>query len=1071
MINLLNPSVKTFTHIIHIADCHIKLTKRHDEYREVFNRLYDEIRISPANTVVALLGDILHSKIDLSPECIQLASELFKTIADIRPLVLIPGNHDALIKNKNRLDSLSPIVDALNHPNLFYLKTSGLYGFGNILWNNMSVFDSVDKYIFGKDIPAVYRYQYQHVISLFHGPIDGASTETGYRFTNPEIMPQLFDDHDIALCGDIHLIQNIQDYSSDDNKPCIRYCGSLICQNHGEPLKGHGYSMWDLSNYSYTHTEINNDYGYFTIEVNKGQLITDLTGIPAKVRLRVKCYETIASEVKSVVAEIKKITRVVEVSYVRMDKQLHNGNIIPLCKGIVLADLTKVEYQDKLIIEFLNDKQMIVNPDKIADILKINQATNQLIKKDEFLRNLRWKPIKFTFSNMFAYGEDNVIDFSQMEGIYGIFGPNKSGKSSILSAIIFCLFDKFDRGYKGSIVLNSQKSSFNCKLEFEIDGVHYFIERNGTKGRTGNVKVDVEFWRMPSGINGPKEELHGTARRDTNEVIRDYVGTYEDFIHTAASFQHAKGHISFIDMGNSDRKDLLVQFIGLNVFDRLHEIANERNKELNTILKLHKDKNYYHDIIENQTALVNASDIYDRINIGVESLRKQMADVTQEIVNETANIIKLDADVPTNLAELEAKKIASEKIKIQKQTTLAGYNIALADKEKAVSKINEDLQTLEASNLIESYKTYKSLVEKISALDNKISIKKVEIKGRLDKVERLKTHEYDPNCKYCTNNSFVKDATKAKADLIQDKIESDALWSERETLHEQYVVVAWSDKAYDNYGKLLLERNKAKDELGTINRNINIITNDLGKIDTSIATTKHSIELYHRNEVSVEANAKVSAKIASYKDTNKRLDAEFQQQHRSLMEVSGRIGVYKKNIETLSTTLKEVQDYENESDSYQNYIAAVGRDGIPYQIISNTVPEIEKEVNSILTQVVDFTVEFETDGKNVVPYVVYEHGRWPIELTSGYERFVTSIAIRVALTEVSNLPKCSFLSIDEGMGTLDSEHLAMIPPLFNVLKHKYDFILVISHLDSIRDAVDKTIEISQDGNFSSVIFE
>jgi len=162
---------------------------------------------------------------------------------------------------------------------------------------------------------------------------------------------------------------------------------------------------------------------------------------------------------------------------------------------------------------------------------------------------------------------------------------------------------------------------------------------------------------------------------------------------------------------------------------------------------------------------------------------------------------------------------------------------------------------------------------------------------------------------------------------------------------------------------------------------------------------------------------------------------------------------------------------ENESDSYQQYLIAVGRDGIPYQVICNAVPEIEQEVNSLLSQVVDFTIQFETDGKNIVPYVVYEYGRWPIELTSGYERFVASIAIRVALTNISNLPKTTGLFIDEGFGTLDPDNLASMHTLFSFLKNNFDFIWVISHLDALKDSVDKIIEISRDGNMSKVVFE
>ena len=162
---------------------------------------------------------------------------------------------------------------------------------------------------------------------------------------------------------------------------------------------------------------------------------------------------------------------------------------------------------------------------------------------------------------------------------------------------------------------------------------------------------------------------------------------------------------------------------------------------------------------------------------------------------------------------------------------------------------------------------------------------------------------------------------------------------------------------------------------------------------------------------------------------------------------------------------------ENEFDSYQHYLSAVGRDGIPYQVICNTVPEIEKEVNSILCQVVDYTIQFETDGKNVIPYMVYEYGRWPIELTSGYERFVASVGIRVALTNISNLPKTTFIAIDEGFGTLDADNLASMFTLFPFLKSNFDFVMVISHLDALKDAVDKSIEIKREGNLSKVVFE
>jgi hypothetical protein len=385
-----------------------------------------------------------------------------------------------------------------------------------------------------------------------------------------------------------------------------------------------------------------------------------------------------------------------------------------------------------------------------------------------------------------------------------------------------------------------QKTSFRCKLEFEIAGVRYFIQRNGTLNhRTGSVKVDVKFWKT---VNGVDEELHGTARRDTNEVIRDYVGSYDDFILTAASFQSAKNNVSFIDMGNSERKDLLVQFIGLNVFDRLQEAANERNKELNTMLKLHKDKNYPFEKQQNENALSHADTLLAQLTDGVESLKKQVADVNEQIVLETVNLIKLDVEVPTNITQLMERKKSQEEAVSSKKAALEGFRKLTNAKDVALADFNAKIAQIESSNLVESHKTHRQLSDKITEVKQKIDLKKVEIKGKLEKVARLDKHEYDPNCKYCTNNSFVKDATKAKKELNEDKKDTDKMLETLDNLNVEFAKFKWVEQAYETYTKLLTDRSKIKDEVAVLSRNIIVATNELEKLEATLKNTLHQID-------------------------------------------------------------------------------------------------------------------------------------------------------------------------------------------------------------------------------------
>ena len=102
-------------------------------------------------------------------------------------------------------------------------------------------------------------------------------------------------------------------------------------------------------------------------------------------------------------------------------------------------------------------------------------------------------------------------------------------------------------------------------------------------------------------------------------------------------------------------------------------------------------------------------------------------------------------------------------------------------------------------------------------------------------------------------------------------------------------------------------------------------------------------------------------------------------------------------------------------------------------------------------------------------YIVYDDDRvWPLELSSGMEKFLSSLSMRVGLMSVSNLPMCNFLAIDEGWGTMDSDNLNSVYNLFQYLKTQFQFTLIVSHIDTMRDAVDTLLEIKKEEGFSSV---
>jgi DNA repair exonuclease SbcCD nuclease subunit len=230
--------------IFHIADVHVRNVNRHKEYAEVFKRLYTYIRKNKTpNSIIYVAGDVVHAKTDMSPELVHMVSDFFKDLSDIAPTILITGNHDCNLNNANRLDALSPIVRALNHPNLHYLKDTGIYEVSGVHFNVMSVFDKPADFIKASDFEGKIK------IALHHGAVNSATTDLGITLSNTHVTTDLFAGHDLVLLGDIHKTQFL------DDKKRIAYPGSLIQQNHGEGLI-HGIFEWNLSDFSAKFVEI-----------------------------------------------------------------------------------------------------------------------------------------------------------------------------------------------------------------------------------------------------------------------------------------------------------------------------------------------------------------------------------------------------------------------------------------------------------------------------------------------------------------------------------------------------------------------------------------------------------------------------------------------------------------------------------------------------------------------------------------------------------------------------------------------------------------------------------------------
>jgi DNA repair exonuclease SbcCD nuclease subunit len=210
MNEIINVPFNKLRRIIHLADIHIRLFKRHDEYKKCFERLYNELKKSDlSETIILVAGDVVHAKTDLSPEMVEMASDFLNSLANLAPTILITGNHDLNLANANRLDSLTPIVKSLNNPNLFYLKYSGIYECADVDFYVYSIIGDRANW-------PVPQSNDRTKIALFHGPVHNAQTDVGYTITNRHVTIETFDGFDMVLLGDIHRAQTLQNHSIEE---------------------------------------------------------------------------------------------------------------------------------------------------------------------------------------------------------------------------------------------------------------------------------------------------------------------------------------------------------------------------------------------------------------------------------------------------------------------------------------------------------------------------------------------------------------------------------------------------------------------------------------------------------------------------------------------------------------------------------------------------------------------------------------------------------------------------------------------------------------------------------------
>ena len=239
--------------LVHFSDLHIRLFKDHDLYRSILIDMLNQFREIQPDRIV-FTGDLVHSKNQMTPELIEFVAWTLTECSKIAKTVLIIGNHDFLENNMSRLDALTPIIDSLQDENIAYLKSRGEYEDENVDWVVFSLMDH--------NIPPDIEKTGRVKIGLFHGPVQGLTTDIGYKFDSG-FDSDKFKGCDLVLCGDIHKRQL---FNIPGGKKAYMV-GSAIQQNYGESVNNHGYGIYDVINDTYEFVDLENPKPFLSFKI------------------------------------------------------------------------------------------------------------------------------------------------------------------------------------------------------------------------------------------------------------------------------------------------------------------------------------------------------------------------------------------------------------------------------------------------------------------------------------------------------------------------------------------------------------------------------------------------------------------------------------------------------------------------------------------------------------------------------------------------------------------------------------------------------------------------------------
>jgi len=1098
--------------IAHLADIHIRKTPtRNEEYQKVFERLKASLIKEKPDRIV-IVGDLVHDYLDLQGEQLIMANNLLIDLSKIAPVRITRGNHDCRKKNLKRVDSVKAIVETLGDSDVIYYDKTGFEVDENIMWaiwhhgeKNNNPWKSKE----GKKIDAYKTQSGFTSIDLFHDPVAGCKSTTGFEMNSKSYYKISDFKGDFSLFGDIHRMQYF------DKAKTKAYCGSLISQDVSEGDDNfHGYLLWDVVKKSVKEVTISNDYSFKNIKVTT---YTDFEDLDFEIEnptkyMKVRFVWGTLPQTRTKDAE-RKLIEYVKSNHknviISHKNEFLESERIEVNENVTLENVTTKEVQHEIFREFLT--KIGVEEDVINDVIALDEEILNEIDIVDAL-SVEWDVIKFGGRNFMSY-EKLDIDWRDMDGLFQITGINTAGKTTIMKLISYVLFGKTletetRMKFGDQRFVNNRNGATYCDayLVVEANGEYYGIKKKTeiNKSRDGSINgapTALSYYVLST----PDDEMNDESSLDkldedrrvkTQQKIETIIGSYDNFMRIVMTTSDTLNRILSNDMAVFI--DSLLFDSGLDIFDKklegwkiVNKRANEKqrvscNIELTTQLNASQTQEI--TVLKgeiNEIETVKLPDIEGRIEVGrkyVEDLTKKLFKIDPEIYNLSVDDTKADiGDHNKTIDDLRARMVVLEtSIKPLKATyDIEKLNELISKKDK--QKSDEYNQKLK----IKTYEQIKGNQEHQIAIINGDILRLKESGVKLKKeIADLKNSKVCSQCGQVIDKQEHKDhinkSVKEKETemfTIADKIKIKDTVDRKVAQDIINTQVKEIERTNKEIQKDSLEMEGILTEIGTLTNDKNDVEkrkemqHELNNKPTvieieelKIAALQQKIDNYDNSLKQIEENQKIEKGIAAAKLKITELETEETEERENIYIRKTQIGERDVRIANNKLLIEEFKVQEYRDMVMGLYKKCVHRDGIPRQMLSTyIIPKINVTLENILS-VASFKVWLDVD--DLRPKLAYNDRPAAVIdciSASGKERTFSSVPMKFALNQINVKAKPTIFLLDEVMGKLDENSVEEFIEILQLIKQNMKKVLVIEHNHEINPDYLINVQLNEDG--------